>query len=239
MKTQLKPIAIAALIASAALAGQAQAIPVTIAGSTVSFTFDDALTGMFGTPTVTGDLLYFTPTTFIAQSANGAGFDIANQTVNIKVTANAGHRITGASLSEAGDYYNINTNFAGFEGVGVGGQFIARDMDAPGTNYSISSIMASAPTTATVASLQTFSTTGWSASASAGMMGWGGDGVDITLQNILIASSLNPASAAFIEKKYAGIGLTTVPVPEAETYAMFLAGLGIIGFLARRRTAVK
>lgn len=35
---------------------------------------------------------------------------------------------------------------------------------------------------------------------------------------------------------YAGVfNLNLAPVPEPETYSMFLAGLGILGFLARRR----
>lgn len=33
---------------------------------------------------------------------------------------------------------------------------------------------------------------------------------------------------------YAGV-LNVTPVPEAETYAMFLAGLGLLGFISRRR----
>ncbi|SDA20258.1 PEP-CTERM protein-sorting domain-containing protein [Nitrosospira sp. Nsp18] len=31
-------------------------------------------------------------------------------------------------------------------------------------------------------------------------------------------------------------GLNVIPVPEPETYAMFLAGLGLMGFMARRRS---
>jgi hypothetical protein len=31
--------------------------------------------------------------------------------------------------------------------------------------------------------------------------------------------------------------ITAAPVPEAETYAMMLAGLGLVGFMARRRKA--
>ena len=34
---------------------------------------------------------------------------------------------------------------------------------------------------------------------------------------------------------YGGV-LQAAPVPEAETYAMMLAGLGLVGFMARRRT---
>ena len=36
---------------------------------------------------------------------------------------------------------------------------------------------------------------------------------------------------------YGGV-LQAVPVPEAETYAMMLAGLGLVGFMARRRTSM-
>jgi len=35
----------------------------------------------------------------------------------------------------------------------------------------------------------------------------------------------------------AGVLTYTAPVPEADTYAMLLAGLGLMGFIARRRTA--
>ena len=31
------------------------------------------------------------------------------------------------------------------------------------------------------------------------------------------------------------IGLSVTPVPEPETYALMLAGLGAVGFIARRR----
>jgi hypothetical protein len=34
------------------------------------------------------------------------------------------------------------------------------------------------------------------------------------------------------------VGVVTTPVPEPETYALFLAGLGVMGFMARRRRNV-
>ncbi|MDP3217955.1 MAG: FxDxF family PEP-CTERM protein, partial [Deltaproteobacteria bacterium] len=50
-------------------------------------------------------------------------------------------------------------------------------------------------------------------------------------------SPMGTDTLAFIEKKYAGLNVITTPVPEAETYAMMLAGLGLIGFAVRRRSA--
>jgi len=243
MMTRIKHIGIATFAASAVLLGaQAQAVPVTVVGATVSFTFDSALAGLFGAPSVSGDSLYFTPTSFKAQSSSGAGFAVTSQTFNVAVTANAGHQIAGAALTESGDYFNINTNFAGNEGVAVGGQFILRDLDSPFAAPVSANIVASAPLTATT-TLATFGTANWTAGASVNVpLGWGGqdgivEGVNLTLQNILIASSLNAASSAFIEKKFAGIEIITTPVPEPANYAMFLAGLGILGYLARRRAA--
>lgn len=34
-----------------------------------------------------------------------------------------------------------------------------------------------------------------------------------------------------------GVSIGVAPVPEPETYALFMAGLGLIGFIARRRKA--
>lgn len=235
-----KPLAAWVIASAALMAGPASAVPMTVSGATVSFTFDDALVGLFGAATVSGDSLFFNPTNFKAVSSSGAGFVPVSQTFNVVVTANAGYQIAGASLTERGDYYNINTNFAGFEGVAVGGQLRILDLDAPFTPAVTSSILATAPLTATT-TLATFGTTNWSAMASAAVpMGWGGtDGiasaVNVTIENILIASSLNAASAAFIEKKFAGLEIVTTPVPEPQTYALFLVGLGLIGFMARRR----
>lgn len=236
--TSLKSLGALVWAGALLVSGTAAAVPVTLAGTTVSFTFDSALTGLFGAATVSGDSIFFTPTNFKVFSSND-GFEPISQTFNIAVTANAGYQIAGANLTESGDYYNINTS-GPLEGVAVSGQLRLVDLEAPLTPAVTSAINTSAPLTATT-TLAGFATTNWTASASAAVpLGWGGqDGiptaVNVTIQNILIASSLNLSSAAFIEKKFAGLDMVTTPVPEAETYAMFLAGLGLIGFMARRR----
>ena len=70
---RMNKLAVGILLLSQAISGAAFAATVTLAGTTVSFTFDSALSGLFGAPTVTGDALYFTPTTYKAQSFNGRG----------------------------------------------------------------------------------------------------------------------------------------------------------------------
>jgi hypothetical protein len=225
------------------VAGPASAVSVTLVGDTVSFTFDDALLGLFGTPSVVGDSLNFTPSDFKAISSDD-GIVITAETFNasVEVTANAGYEITGAALVEVGDYFNINSDFTAGEGVAVGGQLIVRDLDDL-TDSATSSIVADAPLTA-LTTLAGFSTTGWSADAGVGIpAAWGGSdglvsGVNLTVENILLAASFEPSSISFIEKKFVSVAIVTTPVPEPETYAMLLASLGLVGFMARRRRVV-
>ena len=40
-----------------------------------------------------------------------------------------------------------------------------------------------------------------------------------------------------VRGSYTGL-VEILPVPEPESYALFLAGLGLMGFIARRRTSV-
>jgi len=42
--------------------------------------------------------------------------------------------------------------------------------------------------------------------------------------------------ASEVWKNAAGVNVVTTPIPEAETYAMMLAGLGLVGFMVRRKS---
>lgn len=231
-----KHTATALVLSAVMLSGPVQAVPVTVAGATVSFTFDSALSGLFGVPTVTGDALFFTPTTYKAQSFNGTGFVSTSQTFNIAVTANSGYQVSAVNLTEDGDYYNIGAG----SNVAVGGKLYVRDLESPLTPAAISKIKSSLPLT-DMTSLANFETTDWTSHASVAIpAGWGGadgivSGVNVTLENLLLASSQTIGGAAFIEKKFAGVGIVTTPVPEPQAYALFIAGLGLIGFMGWRR----
>lgn len=236
MKKYIKQTAAALGLSAVMLSGHALAIPVTVAGTTVSFTFDSALSGLFGAPTVVGDALFFTPTAYKAQSFNGTGFAATSQTFNITVNANAGYQLEAVNFTEDGDYYNIGSGAS----VAVGGKLYVRDLDSPLSPAAISKLKSTLPLT-DVTSLTDFETTDWTVQA--GMTipaGWGGadsvvGGINVTIENILLASSLVAGDAAFIEKKFAGLGIVTSPVPEPQAYLLFLAGLGLVGYAARHK----
>lgn len=232
--------AVAVLGASAALlGGSALAIPVTLVGTNVSFTYDDALVGLFGTPTLVGDSLIFTPTDFFAESSNGTGVVMTNETLNIRITANPGYQFSGVSLTERGDYYLIGSDAE----VAVGGQIRVIDLDDPISNEVTGAIAATAPLDVHT-TLSGFVTTNWTATASVlvpgAAAGWGGadgvvDSVSLTIENLLLARTTAAGSSAFIEKKFTGSSMVVSVVPEAQTWTMLLAGLGLVGFFARRR----
>ncbi len=207
----------------------AAAAPVTLAGERVDFTFDDGLLGQFGIPSVAGNVFYFTPVGFDAQSAGGAnsGFDLVNQTFNLRVRVRDGYRFDSLRLTERGDYVLLG-NGASAE---VGGQLRVFDAALPGNERSVS-FLPDAPLTQTG-----FPTRNWSVDTTIAVADLNAATLNVTLQNILVASSV-AGSLGFVEKKFAGLDFAVTPVPEAETWAMMLAGLGLVGFMAARRRGV-
>ncbi len=229
---RVKPLAAGIFLLGQALSGAAFAASVTLAGNTIDFSFDDALLGLFGPASVSGDTLYFTPTDFTATSLNGAGFALTHDTLNIQVSAHAGWMFSTLDLVERGDYLLLGSGST----ADVGGQMRVFDIAAPLTD-----------TPAAIASLSPLNLTGmpthnWTAQASADLSAWDSvQAINVTLENLLLASTGANASLAFVEKKFVGLTpfmVAAAPVPEAETYAMMLAGLGLVGVaVARRRIA--
>ncbi|MBW8372226.1 MAG: PEP-CTERM sorting domain-containing protein [Thiobacillus sp.] len=213
------------------LGGAAFAAPVTLTGNAVDFSFDDALLGLFGQANVSGDTLYFTPVGFKAQSLNGAGFALANDTMNIKMTARDGWSFAGLEVRERGDYLLLGTGST----ADVGGQIRVFDVARPLTDLT-ASIGASAPL-----DLTGMPTHNWQANATLDLGDWNdAQAVNVTIQNLLLVSTGTASSLAFVEKKFVGLTpfmLAVTPVPEAQTYAMMLAGLGLVGGMAMRRRA--
>lgn len=209
-----------------AVSGAAFAASVTLAGTTVDFTFDDAMLGLFGPASVSGNTLYFTPVDFTAESLNGAGFALTNDTMNIRVTAHQNWTFSSIDLAEKGDYLLLGSGST----ADVSGQMRVFDVATPLVDLT-APILATSPLDQTG-----LPTHNWAAQASTDLSAWNTtQAINVTVQNLLLASTGVSPSLAFVEKKFVGLTAVMAPVPEAETYAMMLVGLGLVGFAARRR----
>lgn len=228
---RVKKMALGIFLLGQAISGAAYSASVTLAGTNVDFKFDDTLLGLFGPASVSGNSLYFTPVDFDAKSSNGAGYAFTNDTMNIKMTVHPGWSFSSIGLTERGDYLLLGSGTT----AEVAGQIRVFDIASPLIELT-DSIEATSPL-----NLPGVPTHNWTANAAVDLSAWNSaQTVNVTVENLLLASSSGASSVAFVEKKF--LGLTPIftavtPVPEAETYAMMLAGLGLVGWAARRRRA--
>jgi len=218
-----KKTALAALgCAAAMLSGSAIAVTTTLTGTQVKYTFDASNLGLFGTATLSGDTLVFAPAGFIATLDETQTYKSASETVTITVEALGGYQLAGFNLSEYGGYALGDDGSAW-----VAGSLQAIDVEG-NTGKQLSSAI-------TGSALVDAGTWTGGAAISLPATGWGGsDGivksVTLTLSNDLLA-----LGSAEIWKDGASIASIATPVPEAHTYAMLLAGLGLVGFMAQRK----
>lgn len=227
--TRLSSIALAAcLVCVAAPVAAAQQ---TLNGGSFSIVYDDALVGLFGTPSLVGNSVVWFPSGspgFTAQSS--AGIDLTNSTFALRVIANPGYQLSGFNLSEAGDYFFFGAPGT-TSGVSVSGQL--RVTPLPGST-AIDSIEADSSFVAN--SFLGFGTRDWSASASLSLAPV--STANVSIENLLAAYVLGGTGYAFIEKKEVSLGIVATPIPEPSSYALLLGGLAGLGWLARRRRAV-
>jgi hypothetical protein len=214
------------------ISGSALATVQTVMGTNVFFQYDDAQMGLFGQPTVSGNSLFFTPSSFSAFSNNGQGLVQTNSTINVKIFAKPGFNMPGINVQESGDYYLLGNDAQ----VAVGGQIRAFSIADPlPASTHVSDVFT---TTAPLTTHTTFPpvTTNWQADASVALpLVWSNGGVNLTIENLLLAYTTAQGSAAFIEKKFAGGAVVISVVPEVETWAMMLVGMGLVGLRLRRR----
>lgn len=206
----------------------------TLVGTNFDVIYNPAAVGLFGLPSIGGNTVFFTPNDFKAESLNGAGIVSNNQTIVFDIVPHAGFQVTGSSLIERGDYLLRNASSL----VDVQGQTRGFAIANPLVEVNDNIVASSPMTTLNVA-------TNWTATSFLDLSALqvSNSGYRITIENLLMAYTEPTASGlrqAFIEKKFAGetIALTVIGVaaiPEPQTYAMFLAGFGLLGFLAHRR----
>jgi hypothetical protein len=199
----------------------AMAVPVTLTGTHIDVVYDTADLGLFGIPSLVGDMLSWTPTAFTA-TRNGGPQILTSQT-SVKIIAHSGFDVQSVSYSEGGSYTKVGTGLVSATGaVDVAAQAPA----AP--------VVHAAFTTGALAAATNGS---WAASVAPISFGAGTSVVSFLVSNTLkalgTANSLNT-----ISKTLPTLSVVVVPsVPEPETYAMMLAGVAALAFVARRRKA--
>ncbi len=186
----------------------------TFAGDNVSYQFDAGDLGLFGSASVVGGKLVFTPAGF---TADGTSF-FTSETINVTVSADPGYVLAGFSLLETGSYTGDSAYATG--------TFTAIDIEGTtGNQLPVSFNGVNASGTWTAGALITLPASGWG----------GVDGV-VTSVTLTLSNQLFAADESSILKDGVSISATALAVPEADTYAMLLAGLGLVGFMTRRRT---
>ncbi|MES2664069.1 MAG: PEP-CTERM sorting domain-containing protein, partial [Pseudomonadota bacterium] len=213
-----------------ALSTGANAAMVEMAGDGFKISYDDSLVGLFGTPILAGNSIEFAPGGSPGYTAQtDSGVDVTNSTFSMVVTADEGKFLDGFNLSEQGSYFS----FGDSAGVDVSGKLTVKPLVPNGpimseTIASDSSFEGTA--TPSFEAKEWTSTTGFSDLNLTSAI--------VSIQSILAAYVVPPvagASYAFIEKTNSSLLVSAVPEPEV--YAMMFAGLGLVGFVARRRMA--
>ena len=208
------------LLALALLSANAQAATQRLDGAYFDVIYDDSKLGLFGDLELAGNTLLFSPYEFVAESTSKR-WDIARSTFSFWIEADAGHHLAGATLIEGG-YYSLLGKSA--EAFAAGGTQVV-DWRTPSVATSEGLAVSYDPATRGASgNWQAVSTQTFASGASK---------VRFTIENMLFASAGSKTGYSVIEKKYAS--LTVSAVPEPESYAMLLAGLGIIGAVVRRR----
>lgn len=226
MTFKFKSLAGALLLA--VFSAQASAATATLDGDHFTISYDTDAIGLFGAPSLIGNSLVFAPSGSPGFSAQtGSGIKFTNSTFSFVVTADAGYKLSGFDLYEAGDYFLIGEGSK----VSVGGQLRVKSVGQP----LLSAAVAPSQPLTTHTSFESMATSNWEAIAAINPTQAMSNAV-VSIQNLLGAYvPTNEMGYAFIEKKNVELGFSVTPIPEPESYAMLLAGLGLMGVVARRR----
>lgn len=242
MKIRRTPLLLA--LATAGLLGSAlpaQAAIVTVAGSSFDLTYDDALLGPYGTPTIVGNQVFFTTVALSVQQFSTGSSSLDSLLEGIVITMRGPLVLDSLAVSVLGDYYLDGAGAS----VGVTGRLLAHDASAPATTRTTGALTVDAATPLTVVG----ENTDWRATArvdagtavDAGQTNVflaGARSIGVSLGTELIASlgSGTGFREAFIEQKFTGLRLSvgSTPVSAPGTAALLLTALAAAALLRRR-----
>lgn len=222
----------AGLIAAAVLLGGAVATPAmakinTISGTLFDVSYDDGILGTFGTPTLSGDTIFFSPSNYKALVTNEDGTAANAALATLTLTAKDGHHFSGLTGFESGVYATANGG-----SVDLASSLSAFDTQAPG-NVQFASL---ALMTGTSFKNPESGSHGWRASGQLafGQLAQMPQSLVVNLQSLLMATSDSKPGLAFMQGHLAGVQVAAVPEPE--TVWMFAMGLLVGGWVLRRRS---
>lgn len=236
----------------AAAGSQALAAPISygnLAGTTVTYVgiSEDQTTEnpllqipLFGTPTISGNSLRFSPTSFGATSVNGAP-DITDGTLGTTIVANPGNFIPAIQFNESGDYSLLGAGTSATR-VRVGLAFFVDVLEVNG-------VAATVPTLSGTGTFNPLSGSFDLVSPGPTFLGlWNGGAninvnahlaangftgqatkVRVVIDNQLVAESELGTISYIKKKEIGGVAITVVPAPAS----LALVGLG--GLIAGRR----
>lgn len=213
-----------------------QAAPITLVGDTINYVYDDTQSALalYGSPTIVGDVVVFLPTEYRAQSLNGEPTDtvVVDFVFSSVYSSTPGGIVSPVQVLESGDYAVGNGGSVGVElGVRI------QDNNSPfltegSTQFSDSG--------------DTGNSALWELGASfnAGPL----TDIEVTLRNVLIASSGDVREFGWVQKKL--IFLTAAPdilqlppggpgFPVPAPGVLMLMGLGMVALALSRRTKSK
>lgn len=241
MKPQYKLIAAGLLAFAASTAANANTVQLTGAGFTLSY--DSAQVGLFGTPILAGSSLVFTPPSFRAASIVPGFSPNVYSSFNFQVKADVGYSLTGVSFGASGGYMVSG----GGSQAGLFGVVGITSLDAATPGVSQSEWFSRGVKTNSKPKVGE-----WSVSTALDQLDsqWSNLRIEALLYSDAPGSDSRGAAGAkfaFVDLDSATLGLTVsqsgggvvAPVPEPEAYMMLLAGLGLVGAVARRRTGSK
>ena len=211
----------------------------TVSNARFSVTYVTADQNLFDDPTLLGnDVIRWRPAQFVTDSDAGAPL---TSTALVTITAMPGYDLSGFSFSESGTYEaggfdtvpTPSFNVSAFGSIKVtpvipGGSAVT-------SNFSTGSLVA--PSFDGVAGTDG-GPLNWATGATPLSFGAGLKKVSFWVSDTLTASA-NDSASSLIRKTTAELRVDTAAavVPEPETWAMMLAGLGSLVVMARRRRA--
>jgi hypothetical protein len=226
-------LARAAIAAAAAIAAlpAAQAATVTVTGERFDLVYDDSLVGLFGTPTLSGTSLFFTPAAFKTQTLNGTGLDEASALLNFRVLPHANWTLDGVDLLERGSYLLRGADSF----VSASGLLRVFGVADPASEQ-VAALQATAPF-----GLANGVAQAWTATAALAFGGApldGSLGYHVSFSNLLESYTESAATGprrAYIDTGFAMFNFAVSPVPEPTAPLMMLAGVAVAGLVGRRR----